>query len=217
MKSFAIALLSLAAATNAIELTPDNWDANVAGKTVFIKFFAPWCGHCKAMKGDWDTLMGEYADSTTALVADVDCTAEGTPLCELNGVQGFPTLKWGDPSALEDYEGQRDYDSLKAFAVENLKPMCSPANIDLCDDEKKAEIERFLAMSEADLELAVDEKSDLIKKAEADFEHAVEGLQATYEKLIAEKDQTITGIKQSGLGLMKSVLAFKAHSNGGEL
>ena len=41
----------------------------------------------------------------TALVADVDCTTEGKPLCEENGVQGFPTIKWGSPDALEDYEG----------------------------------------------------------------------------------------------------------------
>jgi hypothetical protein len=27
---------------NGIELTPDNWDAETAGKTVFIKFLAPW-------------------------------------------------------------------------------------------------------------------------------------------------------------------------------
>jgi len=34
--------LGLIAAASAIELTPDNWDDAVAGKTVFIKFLAPW-------------------------------------------------------------------------------------------------------------------------------------------------------------------------------
>jgi hypothetical protein len=29
-------------AAGAKELTPDNWDAEVAGKTVFVKFLAPW-------------------------------------------------------------------------------------------------------------------------------------------------------------------------------
>merc|ERR1711871_1560655 len=81
--------------------------------------------------------MDAYADSKTALVADVDCTASGKPLCDSNGVQGFPTIKWGDPSALEDYQGGRDFDALKKHADENLKPMCSPTNIDLCDDFKK--------------------------------------------------------------------------------
>jgi len=35
-------LLSLVAGSAAMELTPDNWDSAVAGKTVFIKFLAPW-------------------------------------------------------------------------------------------------------------------------------------------------------------------------------
>jgi len=37
-----LALLGLAAAANAVELTPDNWDTETSGKTVFIKFLAPW-------------------------------------------------------------------------------------------------------------------------------------------------------------------------------
>merc|ERR1712232_1145818 len=69
-------------------------------------------------------------------VASVDCTAGGKPLCDSNGIQGFPTLKWGDPNALEDYQGGRSLDALKSFATENLKPVCSVSNIDLCDDEK---------------------------------------------------------------------------------
>jgi len=28
--------------TQAIELTPANWDAETAGKSVFVKFLAPW-------------------------------------------------------------------------------------------------------------------------------------------------------------------------------
>jgi hypothetical protein len=85
------------------------------------------------MKPDWDKLTKDFAGSATQLVGDVDCTTEGKPLCETYGVKGFPSIKWGDPSAMEDYQGGRDYKSLKAFADENLKPICSPSNIDLCD------------------------------------------------------------------------------------
>ena len=42
MKSVLAILVSLLAATNAIELTPDNWDDATAGKTIFVKFLAPW-------------------------------------------------------------------------------------------------------------------------------------------------------------------------------
>jgi thiol-disulfide isomerase/thioredoxin len=51
MKYVVAVLLSLLAATNAVELSADNYDEMVAGKTVFLKFFAPWCGHCKV--GFW--------------------------------------------------------------------------------------------------------------------------------------------------------------------
>jgi hypothetical protein len=39
-----VALLSavFAGMASALELTPDTWDSAVAGKTVFIKFLAPW-------------------------------------------------------------------------------------------------------------------------------------------------------------------------------
>ena len=40
------------------------------------------------MKPDWDKLMDAFKDNPTQLVADVDCTAEGEPLCETHGIQG---------------------------------------------------------------------------------------------------------------------------------
>jgi len=161
------------------------------------------------MKPAWDKLMKEYAGHKSALVADVDCTAAGKPLCDSNGVKGFPTIKYGDPSALEDYKGGRDYDALKKFADENLKPMCSPANIDLCDDDKKAEIEELMQLSAEDLDAKIAKGDKEIADAEAHFKAEVEKLQAAYQKLMSDKDETVENVKNSGLGLMKSVLAAK--------
>merc|ERR1719386_252481 len=158
------------------------------------------------MKPDWDTLMAEYKGSKTALVADVDCTTEGKSLCETHGVRGYPTIKWGDPSALEDYQGGRSLADLQAFAAENLKPICSPSNLDLCDDEKKAEITKYQAMSDADLDAAISEKKKEIEAAEEAFNTGLKGLQETYEKLQKDKDEGIKAIKESGLGLMQAVL-----------
>merc|ERR1719258_894967 len=132
------------------------------------------------MKPDWDKLMKNFNKSKrgqTGLIADVDCTAEGKPLCEKVGVQGFPTIKWGDPSNLEDYDGGRDYEALKKFAKDNLKPMCSPANLDLCDDEKKKEIEKFQAMSADDLKKSIEDKKTEMKTLEETFEKEVKQLQ----------------------------------------
>jgi protein disulfide-isomerase-like protein len=200
-------LLSLANTASAIELTPDNYEAETDGKTVFIKFFAPWCGHCKKMKPDWDKLMGEFEGSATQLIADVDCTADGKSLCDANGVKGFPTLKWGDPTDLQDYQGGRDFDSLKEFATNNLKPVCSVKNIDLCDDDKKAEIKKFQDMSADDLKAAIAAEEKKLEDAESNFKAEVQKLQDTYTKLMADKEKTISDVKAGGLGLMKSVAA----------
>lgn len=41
--SFSLLALTAASASAAVpSLTPDNYDAMTDGKTVFIKFFAPW-------------------------------------------------------------------------------------------------------------------------------------------------------------------------------
>lgn len=159
------------------------------------------------MKPDWDKLIKKYKGHATAGVFDVDCTAAGKPLCDSNGVRGFPTIKYGDPSALEAYEGGRDYAALEKFAEENLKPSCSPSNIDLCDDEKKAEIEKLQAMSASDLAAAIEEGNDKIEAAEKNFKDEVSKLQKKYEKLQKNKEATIDEVKASGLGLMKAVQA----------
>jgi len=159
------------------------------------------------MKPDWDKLTKEYKDSTSALVADVDCTAAGKDLCETHGVEGFPTIKWGDPSDLQDYDGGRTFKELQKFAKENLKPVCSPKNIDLCDAAKKTEIAALQAMSVADLTSKIEEKEAEQKSAEKEFEEEVEKLQKRYEALEEEKKEKLAAIKESGLGLMKAVLA----------
>jgi len=153
----------------------------------------------------WNKLMDEYAGDSTKLIADVDCTAAGKPLCDSNGVKGFPTLKYGDPSALEDYKGGRDFDALKKHVDTKLVPSCSPANIDLCDEEKKAEIAKFAAMPAAELQALIDAKSAEQEAAESDFKKGVEELQATYEKLQKTKEEKLDEIKASGLGLMTAV------------
>lgn len=43
MMKTVFALLGLVVATtNAVELTMDTWDDATAGKSVFVKFLAPW-------------------------------------------------------------------------------------------------------------------------------------------------------------------------------
>lgn len=169
------------------------------------------------MKPDWDKLMKEFADSTTAGVFDVDCTADGKPLCDANGVRGYPSIKFGDPNNLEDYKGGRDYDSLYKFASENLKPVCSPTNIDLCDDEKKAEIANFIELGFDELDKLIKAKEEEQEETEKTFKEEVGKLQTTYQKLTEDKDAKMEEIKESGLGLMKAVKATLVKTGSDEL
>mmetsp|Transcript_31750 Transcript_31750/g.66563 ORF Transcript_31750/g.66563 Transcript_31750/m.66563 type:complete len:162 (+) Transcript_31750:522-1007(+) len=161
--------------------------------------------------------MDEFAGSASQLVADVDCTTEGKPLCDEAGVKGFPTLKWGDPSDLQDYQGGRSLDDLKKFATENLKPLCSVKNIDLCDADKKAEIEKYQSMDTAALLAAVVAEEKKLEAAEEFFKSEVQKLQDTYSKLSEDKEKTIADVKASGLGLMKSVMKSASASGNDEL
>mmetsp|Transcript_66247 Transcript_66247/g.193884 ORF Transcript_66247/g.193884 Transcript_66247/m.193884 type:complete len:161 (+) Transcript_66247:253-735(+) len=154
--------------------------------------------------------MADFADSKTALVADVDCTAGGKGLCEQHGIRGYPSIKYGDPNALEDYNGGRSYQALKEFAEKNLGPSCGPARMDLCDAEKKAQLEKLMAMSAADLDAQVKEQTDAMEKLEGDFKTFVEGLNKQYQEESKKKEDAIEAIKNSGLGMMKAVKAHNA-------
>jgi len=160
------------------------------------------------MKPDWDKLMKEYADNSKVGVYDVDCTAEGKPLCDSSGVKGFPTIKFGDPSNLEDYNGGRDLPALKKFASE-LKPLCSPANMDLCDEVQIAEITKVQAMSAEELDTAIADADAKAADAEKTFADKLEELQATYKQIQEDKENALAEVKRSGVGLLKSVRGAK--------
>jgi hypothetical protein len=165
------------------------------------------------MKPDWDKLMKQYADDKDRLIADVDCTGAGKPLCEPNGVKGFPTIKYGDPNNLQDYSGGRDFKAMAKFAASNLGPQCGPSHPDLCDGTQREQLDKFMAFSPGKLDAKIAKAEKDITQAEADFKTKVEKLQADYKQLSEKKDKAQETIKNGGLNHMKSVRAFRA-SNG---
>jgi len=169
------------------------------------------------MKPDWDQLMEEFKGSPSALVADVDCTAGGKELCDKVGVKGYPTIKWGDPNDLQEYQGGRDLKALQAFAEENLGPTCGPENLELCDEEARATIEKFLAMGAEELNqaiLAVEEKVQKIEdKAQKEVDKLSAQLQDLHDKMAVKNQQKDDLVakesKKIGLKSMKAVLKAK--------
>ena len=89
-------------------LTSDNFDEFIANNPkALVEFYAPWCGHCKALAPEYEKAAKQLkADGIEAVLAKVDATEE-KDLSSKYGVRGFPTLKYftGDVDNPQDYSG----------------------------------------------------------------------------------------------------------------
>jgi len=136
------------------------------------------------MKPDWDALGDEYESSKTVVIADVDCTAAGKPLCEKYGVRGYPTIKYFNPpdEEGEDYKGGRSLADLKKFASTELGPGCSVDKMENCSDEQKAALEEYIKMEPEARTKMLEDLKEALKSAETKHEALLKELQATYKE-----------------------------------
>lgn len=134
------------------------------------------------MKPDWDKLAEKYNNDPKVVVADVDCTGAGEPLCSRFNVEGFPTIKFFNPPDEdgEDYEGGRDYDDLDQF-VGTLGPGCSLAQKENCSEEQLAELTALASSPVEELTKELEELQSALKAQENAHEKLLESLQAQYE------------------------------------
>lgn len=106
-----------------LQLSGGSFNHAVEKGTTIVKFFAPWCGHCKRMAPTWDDLAGKFAGSSVAKVAKVDCTLDDNKdLCNEQGVDGFPTIFiYKNGEKLEEYNGSRSLDDLYEFVSKHAQ------------------------------------------------------------------------------------------------
>ncbi|XP_020805742.1 thioredoxin domain-containing protein 5 homolog [Drosophila serrata] len=123
----------------AVELDPETFDAAIAGGNVFVKFFAPWCGHCKRLQPLWEQLAEIMnVDEPKVIIAKVDCTKHQT-LCGTHQVTGYPTLrlfKRGEEESVK-FKGTRDLPAITDFINRELN---TPAETDLSEATKREEV-----------------------------------------------------------------------------
>jgi thioredoxin domain-containing protein 5 len=95
-------------------LDRDLFTTTLSKGPAFIKFFAPWCGHCKKLAPVWKQLARHMKDKLT--IAEVNCD-DNASLCKSQNIEGYPTLIYFDKDGVKsEYQGGRKLDQLKAFS-----------------------------------------------------------------------------------------------------
>nr|BAN42363.1 protein disulfide isomerase, putative [Entamoeba invadens] len=121
-----------------VSLNPTNFNNIVDGtRHVFVKFFAPWCGHCKKLAPEYVKLADKYKSNDNIVIAELDCdNKDHKDLCGKFGISGFPTLKFfakGTTDAI-DYNGDRSFDDLVKFIDEKTQPKVASNVVVVTDD-----------------------------------------------------------------------------------
>jgi len=96
-------------------LTSDNF-GSIDGKNYLVKFYAPWCGHCKKLAPIWAELATAHPEYN---IAKVDCTVH-KEVCQKYEVRGYPTviLLKSDGSQVK-YQSARTVESFVDFLTKN--------------------------------------------------------------------------------------------------
>ena len=196
-------LAAVFVASDSVPLTPETYEQLTKGKKVFLKFYAPWCDHCKELAPEWEAMATNLNDDTSSslLVGEIDCSTYGD-WCETEmAILGLPTLKYGDPSYggvfLEQYADDRSTEALSQFARELVsRSLCTPTMTEGCDVEAKGQLEKFWAMSLSSVEKEIDRMEKMISDAETEFREAFDAMQMEYDEASVRHEMTKARIKK---------------------
>ncbi|KAF2963790.1 hypothetical protein GQX73_g9782 [Xylaria multiplex] len=146
----AAAVVSAAdAASDVVQLKKDDFEAFVKENSlVLAEFFAPWCGHCKALAPEYEEAATTLKEKDIKLVK-VDCTEE-QDLCQSYGVEGYPTLKiFRGPDNITPYSGQRKAAAITSYMIKQSLPAVSDLTAETLEDFKTADKVVLVAYTDA--------------------------------------------------------------------
>jgi len=109
-----------------------------------VKFYAPWCGHCKRLAPIFEEVATE-TQPDVARFAKIDCDKQKSArinLCSDHGVKGFPMVKVMHEGLSWEYRGPRTKDGLNALVERMRSPAIREVKsaADLEDAMKNVEI-----------------------------------------------------------------------------
>ncbi|XP_022088900.1 thioredoxin domain-containing protein 5-like isoform X1 [Acanthaster planci] len=106
-----------------VVLTEDNFQEGVSKGLTLVKFFAPWCGHCKKLAPAFEDLAHKIDDKPGLTAAKVDCTVHKST-CNKYEVRGYPTmLLFKGGQYVEKYSSGRTLDDMYSFMLRKLKEL----------------------------------------------------------------------------------------------
>ena len=114
--------------SDVIALTDANFHDELAKHpAALVEFYAPWCGHCKALKPAYDEAAAMLKkENSKAVLVKVDATAN-REVAQENNVNGFPTIKlFRDGEFETDYDGGRDVYDIVEYMRNAAKEASKP-------------------------------------------------------------------------------------------
>ncbi|KAG0346624.1 hypothetical protein BG004_001245 [Podila humilis] len=102
-----------------IVLDSKSYASSVQNGPWLVEYYAPWCGHCKALAPIYDELAVVLKGKVN--VAKVDCPAN-EDVCRAQGVRAYPTIKMHLQGSAIEFSKQRTLDTLTTFALGALQP-----------------------------------------------------------------------------------------------
>jgi len=123
----------------AVELTSSNFQSKVLDSqdVWMVAFVAPWCGHCKALKPEWEEA-AKMVDGQGVYLGQVDATVH-TDLAQQYGVQGYPTIKvfpGGKNSKEYTYQSGRTKNDIVREALKEVDRSGAPLEIPQLTSQK---------------------------------------------------------------------------------